>query len=83
MAYLDTRHETFPVFPRIGKAAAIEAIADRAHWNGALERVALWRRRHSLRRQFARLLKTPHMIADIGLSRETLEREARKPFWRA
>jgi uncharacterized protein YjiS (DUF1127 family) len=46
--------------------------------------LATWRKRVNFRQELARLLVTcPHMIADIGLTREAAEAEIARPFWRA
>jgi uncharacterized protein YjiS (DUF1127 family) len=43
-----------------------------------------WRSRHRYRRELERLRSSaPHLIEDIGLSREHAAREVAKPFWRA
>jgi uncharacterized protein YjiS (DUF1127 family) len=43
-----------------------------------------WRLRHRYRRELERLRNSaPHLIEDIGLSREHAAREVTKPFWRA
>ena len=42
--------------------------------------VRLWRARQKARRELAIL--DPHMLRDIGISREIVEFEARQPPWR-
>jgi uncharacterized protein YjiS (DUF1127 family) len=43
-----------------------------------------WRFRYCYRRELERLRSSaPHLIEDIGLSREHAAREVTKPFWRA
>jgi uncharacterized protein YjiS (DUF1127 family) len=42
--------------------------------------IAVWFNRHRQRRVLAEL--TPHLLNDIGVSREEALREAAKPFWR-
>ncbi|MBB4866282.1 uncharacterized protein YjiS (DUF1127 family) [Pseudomonas nitritireducens] len=45
--------------------------------------IALWQARAQLRRQLARMARAnPHLIADIGLTREQVAAEIAKPFWR-
>lgn len=42
-----------------------------------------WRRRHRYRRELKRLLRSgPHLVEDIGLSRQHADREVAKSFWR-
>jgi uncharacterized protein YjiS (DUF1127 family) len=42
-----------------------------------------WRLRYRDRRELERLMRSaPHLIEDIGLSREHADREVAKPFWR-
>ena len=42
-----------------------------------------WRRRYRYRHELARLMRTgQHLIEDIGLLREHVEREVAKPLWR-
>jgi len=50
----------------------------------ALDTAALWRARSRQRRQFLDLVENgdPHLLADIGLSRDAALAEARLPFWR-
>jgi uncharacterized protein YjiS (DUF1127 family) len=65
----------------LGAAAdvAVQAVA-RALW--ALDAVlGAWRHRHATRRELRDL--PPHMLRDIGLTRDEALREADKPFWRA
>ena len=45
-----------------------------------LEIVALWRNRTKLRRRLAAF--PDYLLDDIGLTRETADREYRTPFWR-
>jgi uncharacterized protein YjiS (DUF1127 family) len=43
-----------------------------------------WRLRYRFRRELERLMSSaPHLIADLGLSRELAARDVAKPFWRA
>lgn len=45
--------------------------------------VSRWRERHFYRRDLARLSSVaPHMIDDIGLTKDEVESELAKPFWR-
>lgn len=44
-----------------------------------LARLATWRRIARERRQLAEL--EPHMLADMGLTRDDALREANRPFW--
>lgn len=45
--------------------------------------VSRWRQRHFYRRDLARLSGVaPHMIDDIGLTKDEVESELAKPFWR-
>jgi len=48
--------------------------------HAALETIARWRARRAGR--FALLELDDHLLADIGLTREQMLRETRKPFWR-
>ena len=46
-------------------------------------RLAAWEARLRFRRDLARkTAETPHLIADIGLTRAAVEAEIAKPFWR-
>lgn len=45
------------------------------------ETLVVWQRRWETRQQIRQL--DDRQIADVGLSRADLEREARKPFWTA
>jgi uncharacterized protein YjiS (DUF1127 family) len=46
--------------------------------------LAIWRDRTRLRRALRRMLvRTPHLIDDIGLTRPQAEAEAAKRFWQA
>jgi uncharacterized protein YjiS (DUF1127 family) len=47
----------------------------------AFEPVLIWQERDKQRRALAEL--DARMRRDLGLSRADVEREARKPFWRA
>ena len=42
-----------------------------------------WRSRTRYRAELARLAEEPRQLADVGLTREVVLREATKPFWRA
>lgn len=58
--------------------AAVMAV-NRALW--ALDAVlGAWRHRHVTRQELRDL--PPHMLRDIGLTRDEAMREADKPFWR-
>lgn len=48
---------------------------------GALSTLRTWRRRARTRSQLLTL--NDHLLADIGVSRSDLAREAIKPFWQA
>jgi uncharacterized protein YjiS (DUF1127 family) len=42
-----------------------------------------WRLRYRYRRELERLMRSaPHLVEDIGLSRQHADREVAKPFWR-
>lgn len=60
-----------------GRPAAITA-GDWLAW--AYERILIWVERSRERRHLAML--SDHMLRDIGLTREEVEAEAAKPFWR-
>ncbi len=44
--------------------------------------VRLWLERARSRRQLRLLLGDPHVLADLGLTRDEADLEAIKPFWR-
>ena len=44
--------------------------------------LSLWMARQSQRHALADLAEDKHRLADIGLTREQVLREAGKPFWR-
>lgn len=46
-----------------------------------LERLEVWQRRSSGRRELTKL--SDHMLKDIGISRADAWHEAKKPFWQA
>ena len=48
----------------------------------ALETLALWRDRVVQRRQLAQLTQYPHLLRDLGLSRQDAGSEIGKRFWR-
>jgi uncharacterized protein YjiS (DUF1127 family) len=48
----------------------------------ALETLALWRNRVTQRRQLAQLAQDPHLLRDLGLSRQDASSEISKKFWR-
>ncbi len=48
---------------------------------GILDLVFLWQDRAHQRLMLAEL--DDHLLTDLGLSRSDVERECRKPFWRA
>lgn len=81
MAYYPTEERSFPELSPFGLANCVETIRAENLWRKAGEGIACWQQRMALRRQLRRLLETPHMIADIGLSRAAVEQEAAKPFW--
>jgi uncharacterized protein YjiS (DUF1127 family) len=58
---------------------ALKAELRGALFRRALQRLALWLRRHQTRRVLHEL--DTHMLRDIGLTRRQAEREAAKPFW--
>lgn len=65
-------------------AALVELVARGGSPAGLRDLPAVWVERSRFRRALARLLKrTPHLIDDIGLTREQAEAEVAKPFWRA
>ena len=47
----------------------------------AAEQLLLWQERSEQRRRLADL--EAHLLSDIGLSRDEVEAEIRKPFWQA
>lgn len=70
------RNGTEPAICRTIRIVGVAGIGDA--WAAA--RTYLDRSRY--RRELRRLLRvSPHMIEDIGLSREQARREAKKPFW--
>jgi uncharacterized protein YjiS (DUF1127 family) len=83
MAYYPAEERGFQEFSRFGLANCVETIRAESFWHKAGEKIACWQQRMALRRQLRRLLKTPHMVSDIGLTREVVESEAAKPFWQA
>jgi uncharacterized protein YjiS (DUF1127 family) len=83
MAYYPAEERSFPELSPFGLANCVETFRAETLWHKAGEGISCWRQRMALRRQLRRLLKTPHMIADIGLSQEAVEREAAKGFWQA
>lgn len=45
--------------------------------------IATWRERISARWKLARMAQeTPHLLEDVGLTRQQVEMEIAKPFWR-
>jgi uncharacterized protein YjiS (DUF1127 family) len=45
--------------------------------------IAIWRERIRLRWELAEMARdNPHLIDDIGLTRQQVEAEIAKPFWR-
>jgi uncharacterized protein YjiS (DUF1127 family) len=75
--------------PRLADAHALGSARRRPHAQSLVRvlakvgaALALWRRRSRYRRDLARLRRSgPHLIEDIGLLREHVDREAAKPFW--
>lgn len=46
--------------------------------------VARWKERQRLRRELEQMsVDNPHLLRDIGLTRQQVEAEIAKPFWRA
>lgn len=51
--------------------------------NRITDYVSKWREQHFYRHDLARLSSVaPHMIDDIGLTKDEVESELAKPFWR-
>jgi uncharacterized protein YjiS (DUF1127 family) len=49
-----------------------------------LDIINVWEERKRFRWELEEMAKTaPHLIADIGLTKEELEAEVAKPFWKA
>ena len=70
------RNGTEPAFYRTIRIVGVAGIGDA--WTAIHTGLARYRYRRELRRL---LRVSPHMIEDIGLSREQARREAKKPFW--
>ena len=49
---------------------------------GAIALLGLWLERARSRRQLRLLLVNPHVLADLGLTRDEADLESIKPFWR-
>ncbi len=49
---------------------------------GPLALLILWWERGRSRHQLRLLLTDPHVLADLGLTREQADQESIKPFWR-
>ena len=49
---------------------------------GLVALIRRWLERARSRRQLRLLLPDPHVLADLGLTREEADLEAIKPFWR-
>jgi len=49
-----------------------------------LDIITVWEERRRFRWELEEMAKTnPHLITDIGLTKEELEAEVAKPFWKA
>jgi len=49
---------------------------------GPVALLGLWLARARSRRQLRLLLTNPHVLADLGLTRDEADLESIKPFWR-
>lgn len=60
-------------------------LKQRAAWTSVISSlVTTWIQRQQKRNEYVALLhQDPKILDDIGVTRLHLEREARKPFWRA
>lgn len=71
---------------RLPRRVSVPAInARRREAAGAMQMLRLWLERRRERAQMARLIAAmpAESIADFAMTRETMEAECRKPFWRA
>lgn len=71
---------------RLARRVSVPAINGRRREAvGATQTLLLWMERRRERAQMARLIAAmpAESIADFAMTRETMEAECRKPFWRA
>lgn len=81
---IDTRHSSTSATGQ--KASTLDAMSNAQQtattaWLSAVNTVSEWLRRSRGRAELARL--SERQRCDIGLDSEAIEREIRKPFWRA
>ena len=63
-----------------GISRSVHTLATGAPWAKLLRMVQFWMHRHSERATLDKL--DPHMLRDIGISRDDAREESRKSFWK-
>jgi uncharacterized protein YjiS (DUF1127 family) len=80
---MSTSISATPTFPLTPPVATDTKLHQRNSWRffAAAWRLIDWSERRSQRLSLRELIQAPHLLNDIGLTREQALREADKPFW--